>query len=60
MIKTQASTLHKIPGKYISDKNFIPMTLQTPTQNTKLFAAPKGQENTYTLTNPYTPIPILF
>ena len=53
-IKAQASTLDKIPGKYISDKNFIPMTLQTPTQNTKLFAAPKGHGNTCTLTNPCT------
>ena len=53
-IKTQASTLDKIPGIYISDKNFIPMTLQTPTQNTKLFTVPKGHGNTCTLTNPCT------
>ena len=53
-IKTQPSTLDKIPGKYIADKNFIPMTLQTPTQNTNLFAAPKGHGNTCTLTNPCT------
>ena len=53
-IKIQASTLDKIPSKYISDKNFIPMTLQIPTQNTKLFAAPKGHGKTCTLTNPCT------
>ena len=41
-LKIEATFLSKIPQKYISDSNFISMTLKTQNPVNKLYASPKG------------------
>ena len=51
---TTSTFLSKIPQKYISDSNFISMTLKTPNPQGTLYASPKGHGSSCTSSNPCT------
>ena len=51
-LKIEATFLSKIPQKYISDNNFISMTLKTQNPESKLFASPKGNGSSCSSSSP--------
>ena len=51
-LKIEATFLSKIPQKYISDSNFIAMTLKTQNPVSKLYASPKGHGSSCSSTSP--------
>ena len=51
-LKIEATFLSKIPQKYISDNNFISMTLKAQNPESKLFASPKGHGSSCSSSSP--------
>ena len=51
-IQIYSSFLDKIPSKFISDQNFIDMTLKSQKKSVVLYAAPKGSKNTCNINYP--------
>ena len=51
-LKIEATFLSKIPQKYISDSNFISMTLKTQNPESKLYASPKGSGSSCSSSSP--------
>ena len=51
-LKIDATFLSKIPQKYISDNDFISMTLKTQNSENKLYASPKGSGSSCSSSSP--------